>query len=140
MPYSSTAQTARNTEIVLQCSSCKKWRLLRSKRKLKPYPRIEVDRELELLSYTCGSSFEDLDENDEARSILTGVVHVRANLTYKSPIELAYYITQTDPICFHCGLEENLITTAEYYPVCATCILQKDKVKRRSRSSFKPKE
>ena len=35
MPYSPTAQTARTTEIVLHCSSCKKWRLLHSKEKVK---------------------------------------------------------------------------------------------------------
>ena len=46
MPYSPTAQTAKNTGIVLQCCSCKKWRLLHPNRKIKPYTLVEVNEEL----------------------------------------------------------------------------------------------
>ena len=135
LPFSPTAQTAKNTGLVLQCSSCLKWRLIHAKRKLKPAVLISVNKELELLSYTCGSLFQDLGEG----SVLAGEVFVRGNLTCQSPIEFAFYIAQSDPICFYCGKEENLIEKPEIYPLCLECDAKKDRVKRRCHT-FKAKE
>ena len=64
MPFDRTKQTALNVGQVIQCDDCGKWCLLRAKRKLH---RNEIDmlcQNLGQISYSCGSSFQDIDDDE----------------------------------------------------------------------------
>ena len=50
----------------------------------------QLERELERLSYSCGSSFQHIEDRGEGD--VFGVVFVNDKLTCDSPIELPYYV------------------------------------------------
>ena len=64
MPFSATAQTAKNVKEVVVCEECDKRRLLHSKRKLNKLQKVMLTSALDILTYTCGSSFADEIEDD----------------------------------------------------------------------------
>ena len=86
MPYSPTAQTAKNANLVIQCNSCSKWQVLYANKKLKTVVRDRVASELGNLSHSCGSLLADINI-DETNDFLS-FVNVRGNINCKSPIEV----------------------------------------------------
>ena len=92
--------------------------ILYAKQSLKQQQRQDLERYLDDLSYTCGSTFNDVECEED--SILKSV-YVKENLTCESPIELPYYSAGNDPICYYCGGQDELSTNPDYYPLCTFC-------------------
>ena len=61
--FSPSAQTYKNTKLVLQCGSCLKWRCVYKKTTLKKEHRVEVIADLEILSYSCGTSLSTIEKD-----------------------------------------------------------------------------
>ena len=59
LPFSVSKQHVKNVDMMLQCDECGLWRLLYCKRKLKQEREL-LERELDGLMYTCGTSLQDL--------------------------------------------------------------------------------
>ena len=137
MTYSPAAQTAKNANLVIQCDSCGKWRVLYAERKLQNAVRERVTSELEQLSYSCGSLIRDVNI-DETNDFLS-FVNVRANITCKSTIEVPYYGAGHEPICYHCGTTEGLESKEKHSPLCTECNGKKLKWMPRRTHNFKPK-
>ena len=131
MPF---APSAKNVKLVLQCSDCSKWRLLYAKQLLRLKQRQELERYLEELSYMCGSTFSDVECEED--NILKSV-YVKQNLRCESPIEIPYYSAGNDPMCYYCGGQNELSTNPDYYPLCTSCH-GKEQIHKRTRF-FTPK-
>lgn len=78
MPFSPTAQFAKNVGVVVQCEECGKWRVFYSKHVLTTAHREELQRIIEELTYTCGSKLQDIED---APTDLLKRVFVKANLS-----------------------------------------------------------
>ena len=85
MPFSPSAQFARNVGVVLQCDECLKWRVIYSKTVLKSEQRDELQQLIETLSYTCGSRLQEIERSTTR---LTDTIFVKANLSCEAPIEV----------------------------------------------------
>ena len=57
LPFSPSVQHAKNTDIMLQCEDCDKWRLVFSKKKLKGDQKRQLNQLLDDIEYTCGVLF-----------------------------------------------------------------------------------
>jgi hypothetical protein len=57
MPYSPSVQHAKNTDIMVQCENCAKWRLIFSKKKLTKREGQQLNSILDDVSFTCGLTF-----------------------------------------------------------------------------------
>ena len=135
MPFSPSAQCAKNVGIVVQCQDCDKWRCLYSKKKISRKLHGKVESALEDLSYTCGSVFSDL-EDEEMRGVFDSVF-VKASLDCSQPTEKPWYAAGFEDICFFCGVEDDLNTNPESYPLCEECKKTRKPEKRSSRKKFK---
>ena len=127
IPFSPSAQSAKNVDLVIQCHECEKWRLIHSKHVLKPREKAELRQILQEIQYSCGSGLQNI-EHDE-HSVLQKVF-TRLNLTCSSPIEIPYYGTNShEPLCFYCGSEElcddSLEELQDKYPICHQCVNDK---------------
>ncbi|CAB4000678.1 Hypothetical predicted protein [Paramuricea clavata] len=131
MPFSPSAQCAKNVGIVVQCQDCDKWRCLYSKKKISRKLHGKVESALEDLSYTCGSVFSDL-EDEEMRGGFDSVF-VKASLDCSQPTEKPWYAAGFEDICFFCGVEDDLNTNPESYPLCEECKKTRKPEKRSSR-------
>ena len=138
MNYSPTAQTAKNADLVVQCASCSKWRVLYANKKLKTVVRDRIASELENLSYTHGSLFADINKDDT--NDFLSFVNVRANLNCNSPIEVPYYGAGHELICYHCGITDDLSSKENHFPQCSICIGRNLKWVARRKHDFKAKE
>ena len=96
MPFTPTAQ---NVKVVVQCCECEKWRLIYSRYALTTSERSELHQILETIQYSCGSNFVDIEC---AETSVLQKVFCRLNLTSSSPIEIPYYSTRHEPLCFYC--------------------------------------
>ena len=134
MPFPPSAQYAKNVRVVVQCSDCSKWRILYSKQSLKLQQRRELEAYLDDLSYTCGSTFADVDS---AEDCVLRSIYIKQNLTCESPTEIPYYSAGNEPICYYCGSQYELSENPDYYPLCISCN-GKEKVHKRTRT-FTPK-
>ncbi len=123
LPFSASKQHVKNVDMMLQCDECGRWRLLYSKKKLKKNERELLERRLDGLMYTCGSSLEDL-----ALEAPLDEVHVR-DLNCSEPIEKLYYSAGYSPICLYCATEVEHEAATEFYPQCSDC--QQARVKKR---------
>ena len=85
---------------------------------LKGEPKRQLERELERLSYSCGSCFQDIEDRGEGN--VFDIVFVNDKLTCQSPIEVAYYAVHDDPLCFFCGSEDDLQTPLVAFPSATT--------------------
>ena len=93
IPFTPTAQTAKNVGLLMKCDECSKPRLLHAKRKLQANKLNELKRVLNDLLYSCGSSLTELDE--EIADDIVNTVFVQENLSCNQTIELPYYSCQT---------------------------------------------
>ena len=57
MTFTPSVQHAINTQLMLQCCECDKWRLLYSKKKMKADAKKQVTELIESIDYTCGLMF-----------------------------------------------------------------------------------
>ncbi|XP_014674219.1 PREDICTED: uncharacterized protein LOC106814419 [Priapulus caudatus] len=122
MPFPPSSQYAKNTKSVIQCDECQRWRCLYSKKALKRDDRDQLQREMDTLIYSCGTSFSDLDELPDD-SVLNRVF-MSKKLTCMSPMEIPYYASfPEEPLCFECGTDDNLCDydAKKNYPLCEGC-------------------
>lgn len=122
MPFSPSAQYAKNVGVVLQCDECLKWRVIYSKTVLSAEQKDELELVIESLSYTCGSRMQEIEGSVTG---LTDKVYVKANLTCLSPIEIPYYSAKYEDICYHCGTTDELVVSGNNYLICSSCIQEK---------------
>ena len=142
LPFSPSSQAAKNTNAVVQCDECGKWRCMYSKLELKKYTAVKLNRFNQEFVYSCGTVPQDIVLYDVQYSNIIANVFVKANLTRCSPIEIPFYSSCNDPICFYCGCEEenSLEKDDAKYPICKICISKKLlPVDKRTRS-IKPKK
>ena len=128
LPFNPSAQTAKNTGLKVTCVDCFKPRLLHSQRKLKPDDVWWLDSLLEDMSYSRGSSIQEMDGD---RWDILDRVFARANLVCNTPIELPYYTVGHVVICQHCGNDESLTVKDGCYHICAECTRKKKTPKAR---------
>ena len=132
LPFTASVQHVKNCDMMLMCEECEMWRLLYSKKKLKPEHRRLLSLKLDELSFTCGASLQDIDLPPPLNE-----VYVRS-LSCFDPIEKLYFSAGYEPICFYCAgqvEQEQSQATAfgpaqRYYPQCVHCIT-KPKVSRK---------
>ena len=137
LPFSPSAQTARNVKRVVTCSDCSRPRVLYAAKKLDDSDNAMLAKHLEESDYTCGSSLQDLADESEstAESDGSGVtianvlarVYVRLNLTCSDAIEVPYFSSGVFPrVCVHCATTETLIQgeeSVDIYPRATTASL-----------------
>ena len=136
MPFSPSAQFARNVGVVLQCDECLKWRVIYSKTVLKSEQRDELQQLIETFSYTCESQLQEI-EGSTTR--LTDTIFVKANLSCEAPIEVPYYSAKYEDICYYCGTTEDLTVSESNYPLCCSCQQQNKVPVGRRKRNFGPK-
>jgi len=107
-------------------------------RVLKAQQKLQLERELEMISYSCGCCFQDMEDREEGS--IFDLVFVNDKLTCSSPIEAPYYVVFTDLLCFYCGSEQDLRNTGGYYPICEECCTQGKVAKQKNSRAFKPTE
>ena len=86
IPFNPTKQTALCVSQTIVCEECGKSRLLHSKRKIGD--KAALLKLLDKVSYTCGSSIQNIIDEDED---IVSNIFVRADITCTSTIELPYY-------------------------------------------------
>ena len=103
---------------------CGKQRVIYAARKLKYEEMERLKRVIDGVQYSCGSVLKDIDCSSRDQE-LTGKVYIRANLTCSDKVEVPFYLCGVhDPICIHCGVEDDLISrklAKPVYPTCSTC-------------------
>ena len=124
MPFTPTAQYAKNTKMTVQFIECNKRMVCYAKNKIFQKNKSIIERELEELQYTCGSSFDAIDGYENSSLSL---IHVRKNIDCKSPIEVPYYGANHSDICVHCGSNDSLIEEEGYFPMCDSCRVSEKK-------------
>ena len=77
--------------------------------------KLQLERELEQLSYTCGACFQDISDIEDT---VFSLVFVNYKLTCESPIEVPYYVVFADPMCFF-FLE--VVIREDCYAFCSVC-------------------
>ena len=65
----------------------------------------------------CGAVFEKLT--------------IKENIGRNSPIEIPYYALSNTDICYHCGCSDDMTVADSAYPICARCISDKKKPKKK---------
>ncbi|XP_071947144.1 LOW QUALITY PROTEIN: uncharacterized protein [Antedon mediterranea] len=115
-----------------ECEECLKWRVCYAAHVLKRDQGQLLERELDTLSYSCGTCFQDILGEDDS------IVFVNDKMTCALPLEAAYYITFTDPLCFYCGTEHNLSIENMNYPLCSECKESGKTPKRKNTRAFVP--
>jgi hypothetical protein len=139
IPFNPSAQTAKNTGILMICEECIKPRLIHSQRKLKADEIIRLDSVFEYVQYSCDVDIHDIDVNEDDTSILEKVF-VRLNITCKTMIEIPYYSVGYDAICIHCGGDDGISEEPDVYPICLRCIKNKKELKKKPNRKFVAKD
>ncbi len=99
------------------------WRLIYSKRKLKPEEKIQLQQVLDDMSFSCGAQLQELDDIPAA---LKDIVFVR-EMTCGQPIEKLYYAARFDNICVYCAeVVSPCSNTEQYYPQCSAMTVQRN--------------
>ena len=129
--FNPSAQTSKNTGILLICSDCSKPRLVHSKKKLQPAEKLFIEALVETVTYSCGANIRNIDVEDEGERGILLKVFVRQNLLCNTMIELPYYTSGYDHICIYCGNDDNLVVGDGVYPLCTKCKRSKKVAKKR---------
>ena len=79
--FSPTAQTAFNVGMTMNCTECRKPRLIYGKSKLKRNEINELKRSLNSFQYVSGSSFQETSIDNRSSTILNKVFLARKHLT-----------------------------------------------------------
>ena len=81
------------------------------------------------------------DTMKRRKNVMSLVVELRKNLGCNSPIEITYYNSGNENICFHCGTLEELQLKDDQFPICEVCIAaNKKQIRCQARSTYKPKD
>ncbi|CAB4024059.1 Hypothetical predicted protein [Paramuricea clavata] len=115
LPFVSSVQNPRNTNMMIQCEECEMWRLVYSMCKLTAVERLQLDNALSDYTYTCGATLSDLDLNGRLADVC-----IRDIQCY-DPLEKLYFSMNKDPICIYCCGSANLVTKEGCYPQCNNC-------------------
>lgn len=117
MPSPPPAQYAKSTGMVIQCDECRKWQLLYSRKKIVKAQRGKLQEIVEMLSYSCGSRLQDIQDTSAE---VNQEVFVKAILSCISPIEVPYYSSNYEDIC---RAESDLCAEdhTKLYPICQWC-------------------
>ena len=118
-----------------KCEECLKWHVCYAARALKKDKKQELERHLDTLSYACGACFQDIDMDEDS---VFNLVYVNDKLTCESPIETAYYVTFTDPLCYYCGAERSLMFKEDHHPLCEDCKATGKIARRKNTRAFAP--
>lgn len=121
MPFSPSSQFAKNVEMVIICSQCEKSRVLYCKTVVRGKMRDQLKSSLADLEYSCGSTFQDIDCEDDH---VLRKVFVKENIMCKDNIEFSYYSAGFEPICIYCGEDEEY-SDSDFYPLCENCKTEK---------------
>ena len=92
-------------------------RLLFAKNVVRGAKRTQLSRSLADIEYSCGSTFSDIECEDDH---ILKKVFVRQNLKCSDTIEFAYYTAGFESVCFYCGADEN-DQHPDHYPICTDC-------------------
>ena len=133
VPFTPSAQTAKNVGFFVRCEECDKPRLIFAKNKLKERELNLLKRMLNEIVYTCGATFSEYDT--EAEDCILYKVFVKANLSCGQKVEVSFYSCEIfKAVCIHCGCVDNFPKEIEYYPQCTRCTnLECAKVPKRKR-------
>ena len=95
------------------------WRIVYSKKKLNPQSLNLLEKILDDIVYTCGTTFDELDLPPTLKSVCVRTLHCN------DPMEKLYYSCSFSPVCYYCG-KDILIeaVSPEVYPVCSDCSSQ----------------
>ena len=117
MPFSPSSNKAKNVKMVVQCEECLKWQVFYAACSLKSRQRLELEKNLDVLSDSCGESFCDVEDKEDS---VFEYIFVNNKLTCDSPIEVSYYAVFNDPLCYYCGSEHDLpvVPTNDVLPLC----------------------
>ena len=114
-PFVPSIQHAKNTNLMVQCEECLKWRLVYSKCKLSAQKRTALEHEFEDFSFSCGCDLQDIGIED---------VFVR-DLTRSDHMEKLYYSLGHEVICIYCTEpitgDDAVSNDSPTYPQCAGC-------------------
>ncbi|CAB3998966.1 Hypothetical predicted protein [Paramuricea clavata] len=115
LPFSPSVQHAQNTDVMVQCTECEKWRLVFAKKKLTKRQKQQLTDLLEDMDYTCGFQFDDI-------LLLHGLqVHIKDH-DCEDNIEKLYYACDYEPCCIYCGeYVDDVDEDDEIYPQCGNC-------------------
>ncbi|XP_066928996.1 uncharacterized protein [Clytia hemisphaerica] len=113
--FSPSQQHAKNTDMMMQCDECNKWRLIFSKKKLTKKHKDSLNEILANIAYTCGFMFDDVN-------LPNGITVFVKDHDCADPIERLYYSCGYEPICIQCGwylrdADEDDVA----YPQCVDC-------------------
>ena len=134
-----------NTKLVVMCDECLKWMCVYSQKKLSNEEKNEAVLLFEGISYSCGSSLNDIDDFEdcecdpdececEEKKTVLAKLHMSKKLTCASPMEVAYYsVFKTEPLCIDCGREALFPEDPKkYYPLCNGCKEKGHKMKEKA--------
>ena len=105
-------------------------------RVLRGEKKQQLERALDLLSYSCGACFQEIEDHDD----IFNLVFVNDKLTCEMPIEAPYYVAFTDPLCFYCGNEHDVSEQAGHYPLCEDCKENGKPAKKKVTRAFAPQQ
>lgn len=112
LPFVASVQHAHNTNLMVQCEECEMWHLIYSRYKLTLSELKQVSDSLEEFTYTCGSSFADLNFSGRSTKVCA------RNLQCYSPLEKLYYSLNKEPLCIYCCSDAGLTASEGCYPQC----------------------
>ena len=137
MPFSPSAQTAR---LLVLCTECLKPRVLYSKQKLIFNEEEAVQRSIESILYSCGSTLKGLQvqrlpTDQISFEDLFDRVFVRENISCDDCIEIPYYSSyKFEDICIYCACQVQSVDLVNgQYPHCKDCKELKPPVLKRKR-------
>lgn len=92
--FSASIQHVKNIDMMLMCDECGMWHLLYAKWKLKRLERLEVERGLNGLSFSCGAQLQDSNSPDHLKKIV-----LTRKLACEDPVEKLYYSAKYEDMC-----------------------------------------
>ena len=114
--FSPSQQHVKKVGLLLQCEECDKWRLIFCKYKLSVQEVSELQSILEDVSYTCGTTFDNLELPGRLTNVFV------KDHSCADTIEKLYYSCGFDNICVHCASEEvKDIVNSDFLPQCQEC-------------------
>ena len=116
IPFSPSVQHIRNSDTMVQCGECDKWRLVFSKKKLNKFQKEQLEKILADLDYTCGFLFDDIE-------LPNGLQVYIKDHDCGDHIEKLYYAAEYQPICIHCGdYLHGVDNESTTFPQCEDCL------------------
>ena len=117
LPFYPSVQHVKNTQMMLLCKECLMWRLIYSKRKLTQVEKMQLEKALDDMSFSCGAQLQDADIPECLKAVI--FVH---QMSCEEPVEKLYYSAKFQDICVYCAGEVALWNDLEpHYSQCNGC-------------------